>query len=87
MPGKRDECVHAVDGRGKQGLLVGEAATLADLSHLLTDALGQQVIDKTGISGKYDFSSGLRWKRTPWARWAGSTRGCRKFCRSSWAEA
>ncbi len=55
MPGKRDECVHAVDGRGKQGLLVGEAATLADLSHLLTDALGQQVIDKTGISGKYDF--------------------------------
>lgn len=50
-------------GRGNmmmgKGMVTGQALPVADLAHLLSEQLGRPVLDKTGLTGKYDFS--LQW--------------------------
>ena len=50
------------DGKGGPGLmwieggkLTCQAIGIADLTRLLADRLGHSVLDKTGLTGKYDF--------------------------------
>jgi uncharacterized protein (TIGR03435 family) len=42
-----------------RGMVNGQALPVADLAHLLSDQLGRPVLDKTGLTGKYDFA--LQW--------------------------
>ena len=66
------------DGIGRAGLmrmgrgqLTGQALPLSALARLLTDQLGRTVVDKTGLSGNYDYT--LQW--TPDESQGGSLRG------------
>jgi uncharacterized protein (TIGR03435 family) len=43
----------------RSGQLVGQALPMADLARLLTRPLGRTVLDKTGLTGDYDFK--LQW--------------------------
>ena len=68
LPGmNRDRCVYMVDANGQRGRLEGQATTLPDFCRLLTNALGLQVIDKTGVGGKFDFYLDFAGKQTPGA--------------------
>ena len=43
----------------ERGLIAGQAIPVAYLAHELTQQLGRMVVDKTGLTGKYDFT--LKW--------------------------
>ncbi|MGB7281171.1 MAG: M56 and DUF3738 domain-containing protein [Candidatus Acidiferrum sp.] len=45
--------------RGNGGPLTGQGIPIANLAHVLSMQLGRTVIDKTGLTGKYDFT--LQW--------------------------
>jgi bla regulator protein blaR1 len=45
--------------RGNGGPLTGQGIPIANLAHILSMQLGRTVIDKTGLTGKYDFT--LQW--------------------------
>jgi uncharacterized protein (TIGR03435 family) len=57
-----------LDGRGGAGMLLiqgrggpltGQAVSIQSLAHLLSQQLGRTVLDKTGLTGNYDFT--LKW--------------------------
>jgi uncharacterized protein (TIGR03435 family) len=57
-----------LDGRGGAGMLLiqggggsltGQAVSIQSLAHLLSQQLGRNVLDKTGLTGNYDFT--LKW--------------------------
>jgi uncharacterized protein (TIGR03435 family) len=49
--------------KGGKGEIQGIAATMADLTHVLAQSLGRSVVDKTGLTSKYDFT--LKWTPDP----------------------
>ncbi len=54
-PGKKGtNCASFVSPMGQSMTLAAEASTLAEFCRLLSGPMGGQVIDKTGISGKFD---------------------------------
>jgi uncharacterized protein (TIGR03435 family) len=77
------------------GKETGRGALIEFLAEDLSDALGRKVVDKTGLTGRYDFT--LTWARTTtqqrWeaARRAGRPKGhrfsppCRSSLGSSWS--
>jgi bla regulator protein blaR1 len=46
-----------------QGVMLGEAASMTDLASKLSRLLGRQVVNNTGLEGKYDFK--LEWTPDP----------------------
>jgi uncharacterized protein (TIGR03435 family) len=44
---------------GRQGLIQGNGRTIAELTNLVSDAVGAPVVDQTGLSGRYDLK--LEW--------------------------
>ena len=45
--------------QGGGGSLTGQAVSIQSLAHLLSQQLGRTVLDRTGLTGNYDFS--LQW--------------------------
>jgi uncharacterized protein (TIGR03435 family) len=54
-----DGAAHGGMMRMGSGEVTGQGLALSALAHLLTMELGRTVVDKTGLTGKYDFT--LRW--------------------------
>jgi uncharacterized protein (TIGR03435 family) len=42
-----------------QGVIIAKSATIADLAQWLRSILGQPVMDKTGLEGRWDFT--MKW--------------------------
>jgi len=52
-----DEAGHLFPIRGvPRSGMTGQAATMADLADLLSNVQGRRVVDKTGLTGKYNFT-------------------------------
>lgn len=48
---------------GREGGVRGQAISMPHLAHMLSQQLGRTVVDKTGLTGKYDFT--LQWTPDP----------------------